>query len=209
MKRKIFSVLMTAVVCFVMVFFAGCKSDKDKTKTNDMVSIVVTYVGEDYEMVGGKLSTTYAKKNLSVAKTDFNVFVRYEDGTQKELSETELEKVSFESTIQSESITNAGDYEVSFAYQGKTKTLEIFVDRATIDMSNVYWLYDSNNKFVYDGTYKTVEIQGYPDAIKKANINYTNNKKKEVGKYTAVASFEVNSNYYPVDDITLTWEIVA
>lgn len=208
MKRKIVSVLMTAVVCFVMVFFAGCKSNKDEPKTNEITDVVVAYVGDEYEMLNGKLSTTYAKKNLSVEKSDFNIFVRFEDGTQTELTSEENESVVFESTIPSGSTTNAGNYTLTFTYQEKTKTVDVFVDKATIDMSDTYWFYDSIGKFKYDGSVKTVELQGYPSVIKKSNISYTNNKKTEIGKYTAIASFEVGANYYPVKDMVLEWEIV-
>jgi hypothetical protein len=73
-------------------------------------------------------------------------------------------------------------------------------------MSNVTWVYDSQNPFVYTGAKHTVELVGLPDGV---SANYQDNSKVDAGTYTATATLVYDKVHYeaPSAIVSLKWEI--
>lgn len=80
-------------------------------------------------------------------------------------------KVTWSGTYSgTQAVTNAGDNFVSakiialdpdeYAFDDFTFTLYYKVQKAKYDLSNLIWDYDGNTKFIFDGTNKTVAIDG-------------------------------------------------
>ena len=214
MKKKTISYVLASVACVVVVIIALVAiyvilRPNKKDEEVYVTSISMSYIGDKFELDNGVLKATYSAQILSVTKDDISVSVTYSDGITKQLTASEIQSsVGLYSSIDPYEKTNAGEYEISISHGGKHASMSIVVDKATIDTSDFGWLYNPVNKFQYDGTLKTVTLINVDyKAIKK--VTYTNNKQTEAGKYTATASFEVYTNYYPVNDMILEWEIVA
>lgn len=204
MKKSLFCLLL--IICCCSLCFVGCKSSKNANV--NVKSISATYNGNVFTQNGDTITTTYNANNLSVTKNDFNFSVTLSDGTNRKLSDNDiLYDVTYSTTVNDSKKTNAGTYEIEFKYKGITKKVNIVVEKATVDMSNVGWIYNPSTKITGDGTTKTIELFNWKqDGIEK--VTYTGNSAIDAGKYTATASFKVNSNYYPVEDMTIEWEII-
>ena len=78
------------------------------------------------------------------------------------------------------------------------------IKKKPFDMSNVRW--DYKESFTYDGTVKSVALEGVPEEIK---IEYKDNSAVDTGIYSASATFKYdNINYEkPAEVMPCTWEI--
>ena len=78
------------------------------------------------------------------------------------------------------------------------------IKKAEADISSVYWEYET--PYVYDGTYKSVELKGIPEDMR---VSYRGNTGSRAGKYTASAVLRVpdpdNYTVPPVENCE--WEI--
>lgn len=107
--------------------------------------------------------------------------------------------------------TNAGEYnaKVTISMEGyKTLilTAKLIINKLNYDMSNVYWNYNINNEFTYNGNEHSVEVLGLPEGVSVKQ--YLNNKKINAGNYTASVEFECDTiNYNKPVFQTLNWKI--
>ena len=79
------------------------------------------------------------------------------------------------------------------------------IDKASKDMSGVYWDYQGG--LVYDGSMKSVAVVNLPEGV---SVEYTDASFEDAGEYTAVARFRVTDadNYRDdIPDMTLDWSI--
>ncbi len=78
-----------------------------------------------------------------------------------------------------------------------------------LDMSQVTWVSEEDNRFEYDGNKKTVTVTGLPtDTV--VTVVYTGNEATAIGEYTATATFScADANYTvgTVTELTLNWYI--
>ena len=112
-------------------------------------------------------------------------------------------------SYQNNKATNAGVYGATAiislkCYETLTLTAELTINKATYDMSNAKWTYPA--PFIYDGQEKQVLVEGLPQGVTVKQ--YQNNKKTQVGTYTASVEFEYDTvNYNKPLLQNLTWEI--
>jgi hypothetical protein len=78
------------------------------------------------------------------------------------------------------------------------------IGKASYDTGKVHWNYDK--PFEYDGTEKSISLQGLPDQI---SVRYRDNKAVAAGTYTAKAYLTYDSDNYEAPDVqtTIDWEI--
>lgn len=132
----------------------------------------------------------------------------YEDGEKFTLDAEDYDIAIGEKQVDAKLATT--DTKVTISYLGETVDIPITVNAKTpINLSELTWNYEQ--AFTYDGEAKKVEISGLPDTV---NVEYTNNEKTEVGKYTAEATITLkDATAYKFDpeipDIlkSLEWEI--
>ena len=140
--------------------------------------------------------------------TDLVVEAVYEDGEKFTLDAEDYDIAIGEKKVDDK--LAATDTKVTISYLGKTVDLTITVnEKEPVDLSGAAWSY--KEAFTADGTEKKVEISGLPDTV---NVEYKNNKKTEVGQYTAEATITLkdDKSYKLAADIpdtlkSLTWEI--
>ena len=79
------------------------------------------------------------------------------------------------------------------------------IGKAQFDMSGAHWDYAA--PFVYDGTLKTVKVEGLPEGV---GAEYTGAHATDAGTYTSTAKFSVrdSANYEDnIPDMMLDWRI--
>lgn len=105
--------------------------------------------------------------------------------------------------------TDAGTYNATATLSGtgyKTLTLNanLIINKLTYDTSSVAWDYEK--AFVYDGTEKTVHINGLPDGV--TIKQYSGNRNTDAGEYTATVSVNYDSvNYNEPVILPCSWTI--
>ncbi len=87
-----------------------------------------------------------------------------------------------------------------------TRTVEVNITKAQIDVSNVTWNY--SDAYTFDGTEKTITLVNVPELV---NVNYDGNVATDAGTYNAKAILDVaNENYEIVGSVAdLQWAINA
>ena len=109
----------------------------------------------------------------------------------------------------------AGDYEVTISLKSinyiwednttNNKVYSFVIEKATYDMSNAKWDYES--PFTYSGANNTVRVTGLPEGVSVSS--YTSNTFKNAGIYTASVILKYdNKNYYDPVVEDLNWQIV-
>ncbi len=106
-------------------------------------------------------------------------------------------------------LVNAGEYEVKYEvlgadnYFGDVKTISIFINKATYDMSGILF---EDKVFMQDGLEHSVQISG--DLPSGVSVAYINNNKTEAGVYSVVATFIYDTlNYNDIQPMTATLTI--
>ncbi|MBO4592556.1 MAG: leucine-rich repeat protein, partial [Eubacterium sp.] len=144
-----------------------------------------------------------------------------EDGTGAKIHvdrNVNLDFIDFEVVYDVKSFEKDGDgYSQRGSWEGRDYfNINIPEDERTlIDISKVKWsVYD----FVYDNTSKSVTLTGLSDEYKDiVDIKYTDNSKKDIGKYTAKAEIKIKDDYktkyrlprpIPENISSLEWQIV-
>ncbi|MDD5822941.1 MAG: BspA family leucine-rich repeat surface protein [Firmicutes bacterium] len=77
------------------------------------------------------------------------------------------------------------------------------ISKTDVDMSDVRW---KEREFTYDGSAKTVELEGVPEGVK---VRYVGNSAVDCGIYTATAFFDVDdaNNYRQPGSMSVQWSI--
>ncbi len=77
------------------------------------------------------------------------------------------------------------------------------IKKTACDMSSLRW---KQSEFVYDGTAKTIELDGIPEGV---TVHYSGNTATDCGTYTASASFEVEDvlNFNKPEPVSTSWTI--
>lgn len=105
--------------------------------------------------------------------------------------------------------TDAGTYNAAATLSGtgyKTLTLHatLTINKLTYDTSSVAWDYEK--AFVYDGTEKSVHVNGLPDGVTVKQ--YNGNQNIDAGDYTATVSVNYDSvNYNEPVILPCAWKI--
>lgn len=88
-------------------------------------------------------------------------------------------------------LNTAGTQTITVTYQGKKATFKVTVAKKTIDMSGIKF---ENKTVKYNGKAQNIVISGtLPTGVK---VKYEGNEKKNAGKYTVTAKFEVDTTKY-------------
>lgn len=200
---KYFKILLSFLILLPLSFIlSACNSDTE----SKFVSFSVELVSDEYVMTDYSI-TIPAGQKINLTPSDFVVSGKLDNGETSPIPQkTEnSDGYIFTSTVPSDDSTPAGSYEITFSHDDIDAkiTININVIKNKIDMSSVAWDYSA--PFTYDGLEKEVKLKNIPDEVQ---VTYTNNKGKYVGKYTATAKFNLNTDIYePIEDMTFTWEI--
>lgn len=216
MKKK----LVTMFLAFAMILTCGfslvaCKKDNTDNGGEGGTtpptpatpsSLLVELENDDYTLSDGSIVVTYGSK-IELDADDFKVTLVYSDNTTAELNlKTEtVDGFTFASTLPDDQVTPVGEYKLTFTYlETISSEVKVNVSKVNIDMSSVSWNY--SEVFAYDGTPKTVELEGVPAGVV---VTYENNESVLVGKYQAKATFAVadSSTQNEIAPMTLDWEI--
>ncbi|MCQ2400242.1 MAG: MBG domain-containing protein, partial [Clostridia bacterium] len=133
------------------------------------------------------------------------------DGTEKEIVITGELPDGVTVIYQDNKRTLAGVSEAVATLSGEgyeTKTLNAIlrVNKATFDMSNAKWDYET--PFTYDGTEKTVSVTGLPDGVTVKGYKGNLNKATDAGNYTTQVNFEYDDENYEEPIIGIcSWKI--
>lgn len=153
-----------------------------------------------------------AKKNIDMhdVRWDTGKVFTY-DGSEKKIELINLPE-EVEPIYENNTAVNAGEYMATVTFRVDTKNYEIpeFVEcpwkiyKSTPDLSGVRW--STERVFTYDGTEKSVILEGVPFGMK---IEYSGNSYTDVGEYTATADIipESAENYYRPMVQSCKWEI--
>lgn len=133
------------------------------------------------------------------------------DGTSKKVELQNLPEC-IEAKYSGNVATGAGKYTATAKFIVKdhnyntpeSMVLEWYINKATCDMSNVYW--DYTDEFVYNGRPHGIEVKGLPDTVV---VTYDNNRKTNAGQYNAIAMFSPNSSDYEIPEpMECQWKII-
>ncbi|MDE6667281.1 MAG: hypothetical protein K2K38_02900 [Clostridia bacterium] len=136
------------------------------------------------------------------------------DGTEKTVALQNLPTGVTVKTYSNNAKTEAGDYTASVTawnYDTVNHNAPSFttpcnwkIDKASYNMSNAGWNYTS--AFTYDGTAKTVTVQGLPTGVTVKS--YSDNSKTDAGDYTASVTLNYDTKNYNAPTIAnCSWTI--
>lgn len=152
--------------------------------------------------------TPPADKTITGVTFD-NLTVNY-DGSEHELTVNGTLPEGASVSYTDNKATNAGTYNATATvtcegYKTLTLNATLTINKLNYDMSSITW--DYSHEFTYDGTAKTVALQGQlPNGVTvKA---YTDNSKTDTGTYTASVTFNYDEvNYNAPDVANCVWTI--
>lgn len=204
MRKKLIQKLSTVLLSVAMVFSCLFVLVSCGKKDNDIESLSIELVSDEYVLKNGTISVTYGDK-VELDANDFKVVAVYEDDSTTELSlaSGEVEGFSFKSTLPSDEKTPAGEYKLTFEYDEVSAEVKVKVNKAVIEVSDVSWNYDE--PFTYNKEEQKVELVGLPEGV---TATYKNNTAINHGDYVASAelSYVDSDNYVvaPVEDLSWT-----
>ena len=155
-------------------------------------------------------SIAKADHDMSGVSWDYNGSFTY-DGTPKRVELTGIPdgvSVSYENNT----ATDAGSYRAVAVFETDASdynapgsmSCEWVIDKADPDIRRMRW--DYSQPFVYDGSTRTVRLEGIPDTL---NVRYSGDTGSAAGSYTAHAEFEPKdpSNYNSASIRDCSWRI--
>lgn len=202
-KKNLLAYVLAVIVALPVLFLTAC--GKEVTPKGIVVEMANAEV---YVLSNDTLTFVYGTE-IELSSEDFVVKQKYSDGSTKTLTEKteETDGYTFESTIPAEVV--AGSYALTFTYGSFTKTINVIVEKAKIDLSEVAWNY--TEALTYSGEEQTVALTGLPQGVEvsydgeASAISATN-----AGTYSAVAVLSYDTANYElinVPELSLTWEI--
>lgn len=152
------------------------------------VNYDITFVGDDFTIT----KATIQGVNLNDATFGY-------DGTIKSLVINGTLPAGTSVTYQNNSHTNIGVYSVTATISGGNNYFDLVLSAdLTIEKGTITGVYLSNGTFTYDGTVKSLVINGVLPA--GTSISYVNNDHINAGVYVVTAVIDGGGNY---NDLTL------
>ncbi len=150
-------------------------------------------------MLDGKINKEYFSAYERVGDGDITLLLSYNDGTKKtvSLSDATLEYERGESFL-------FGDTHFLLSYNEFSLRINVDVRRAKYNLTNISW---KNTLQIYDGTEKSVYLEGLPEGIKITG--YVGNGRIGAGEYTVDAVFEYDEENYIRPEIPRATLVIA
>lgn len=193
MKKKILMLVMAFAIilpaAFLLSACGGKKNPPEVTETGISVYIDGAEVNEQFNTI----DICYGDYTdiSEIINSKLIVIVNYSDETTNNLIYGDGGYAI--SGLPQNLNANEQGYNLTLTYKNFNKDLILVIRKANLDFSNVYWNYDGTSPYTYDGEEKSIELSNIPDNVE---VTYENNKAKNAGDYTAIATIEYDENNY-------------
>ena len=196
MKKKILMLVMAFAIILPAAFLlsaCGDKKDPPKvTETGISVYIDEAEASEQFNTIDVRYGDYTDISELINDK--LKVVVNYSNKTSNNLPYGEGGFAI--SGLPQNLNANEDGYNLTLSYKNFSQDLVLVIRKASIDISNISWNYNSSEPFTYDGKEKTVYVVNLPDGVTIKNYTGTTSA-TNAGTYTAGVELEFDSaNYY-------------